>query len=437
MLVAPVLAFILSSIIRYTPDPGSKEYFFSRNENIPVYIFMSIIVAAFLGLTQSAEEIFRDRKILKREQFLNLNRHSYLLAKIAFLIVISSIQSLLFIAVANPVLGIKGMFFNYWLALMATSFCANMLGLIISGSLSSVISIYIVIPLLLIPMMILSGAMFPFDKLNRLLTRSDKVPLIAEMMPTRWTYEALMVSQFRDNRYNSVPYNKEGDTHYSLEKKISAADFNNVYRLPELSKVLVQTRDMLENSHHDPGVIEHNMRLIRNELGKAAGFTGAPSLNPEIKTNAAALTPQVMDSLQSYINELTGFFRNITERAEMIRDQFLQLNNVKVREMEKDYYNYKLEEIVTKYYETDKILRYRDTFIQNTDPVYLDPEIKGPLCFRSHFFAPSKNIFGIRIDTFKFNTGLIFAGTLLLYVILYTDLIRRLMNFSWKIRNRE
>lgn len=437
LLVAPVLAFILSSIIRYTPDPGSKEYFFSRNENIPVYIFMSIIVAAFLGLTQSAEEIFRDRKILKREQFLNLNRHSYLLAKIAFLIVISSIQSLLFIAVANPVLGIKGMFFNYWLALMATSFCANMLGLIISGSLSSVISIYIVIPLLLIPMMILSGAMFPFDKLNRLLTRSDKVPLIAEMMPTRWTYEALMVSQFRDNRYNSVPYNKEGDTHYSLEKKISAADFNNVYRLPELSKVLVQTRDMLENSHHDPGVIEHNMRLIRNELGKAAGFTGAPSLNPEIKTNAAALTPQVMDSLQSYINELTGFFRNITERAEMIRDQFLQLNNVKVREMEKDYYNYKLEEIVTKYYETDKILRYRDTFIQNTDPVYLDPEIKGPLCFRSHFFAPSKNIFGIRIDTFKFNTGLIFAGTLLLYVILYTDLIRRLMNFSWKIRNRE
>ena len=63
LLEAPILGFILSFIIRYIPDPDSSVYVFAENENIPIYIFMSLIVALFLGLTISAEEIFRDRKI--------------------------------------------------------------------------------------------------------------------------------------------------------------------------------------------------------------------------------------------------------------------------------------------------------------------------------------------------------------------------------------
>ncbi len=238
LLEAPLLGFILSFIIRYIPDPDSSIYIFSENENIPIYIFMSLIVALFLGLTISAEEIFRDRKILRRELFLNLSRTSYLLAKITILIIISAIQAALFLAIANPILGIKGMFLNYWLALFTTAFCANMLGLNISASFNSAITIYIVIPLLIIPMMLLSGAMFPFDKLNRKIGNVDKVPLIAELIPTRWTYEALMVSQFKDNRYSRQEYDNSGDTYYSLQKKISESDFNNVYRLPELRKAL-------------------------------------------------------------------------------------------------------------------------------------------------------------------------------------------------------
>ena len=88
---------------------------------------MSLIVALFLGLTISAEEIFRDRKILKREHFLNLSRTSYLVSKVAILILISAIQTFLFVTIANPILGIKGLYLNYWLALFTTAFSANML----------------------------------------------------------------------------------------------------------------------------------------------------------------------------------------------------------------------------------------------------------------------------------------------------------------------
>jgi hypothetical protein len=65
LLEAPVLGFILAYIIRYIADPSSETYIFRENENIPIYIFMALIVAVFLGMTVSAEEIFRDRKIFK------------------------------------------------------------------------------------------------------------------------------------------------------------------------------------------------------------------------------------------------------------------------------------------------------------------------------------------------------------------------------------
>ena len=68
-----------------------------------------------------------------------------------------------------------------------------------------------------------------------------KFPLIAELMPTRWTYEALIVTQFKDNRYSKVEYNKEGETYYILQKKISEAEFNKVHRIKALREALETT----------------------------------------------------------------------------------------------------------------------------------------------------------------------------------------------------
>jgi hypothetical protein len=333
---APLLGFILSFIIRYIPDPDSTIYVFSENENIPIYIFMSLIVALFLGLTLSAEEIFRDRKILKRERFLNLNRTSYLFAKIGILMLISSIQTILFLMVANPILGIKGMFLHYWLALFATAFCANMLGLNISASFNSAITIYIIIPLLIIPMMVLSGAMFPFDKLNRKIGSVEKVPLIAELIPTRWTYEALMVSQFKDNRYSTQKYNQQGETYYSLQKKISQADFNKVHRIPELRKAL-------ESASREPG----KLLLLKNELGKMPDHYRLPAFRYLDNLNTGKFDQAVSDSVKKYLDRLDAIFSMGSNSASDMKDMFYNLNKPGLDKLRDDYYNFKLEEYKT------------------------------------------------------------------------------------------
>jgi ABC-type multidrug transport system ATPase subunit len=450
LLEAPALGFILSFIIRYIADPSSDKYIFFENENIPIYIFMSLIVALFLGLTISAEEIFRDRKILKREHFLSLSRSSYLFAKIALLICISAIQVLLFLAIANPILEIKGLFLRYFIALFTTAFCANMIGLNISASFNSAITIYIVIPLIIIPMMVLSGAMFSFDKLNRKIGSVDKVPVIAELMPTRWTYEALMVTQFKDNDYNQFRESQYGRSIYDIKKDLSIANYYSINLIPHLLSAVEKTDSIyqsIQQARENPGRVPRldtrvlsKLPLIKNELIKLTKkystlqpFKYIKELTPE-KYNQV-----ISENLTRYINFVGNNFDKIVSRTNEEWDNFYLDNEDEIKKLENSYSNLKLQEIMTKFYERDKnkILEYKNSYVQNYNPIYLDPQKRGFLGFRTHFFAPYKYIFGSLTDTFIFNISLVLLSTIVLYLFLYFEVLGRVIRFFENIMFRK
>ncbi len=92
---------------------------------------------------------------------------------------------------------------------------------------------------------------------------------------------------------------------------------------------------------------------------------------------------------------------------------------------------------MTKYYERKKILFYKNSIVQNINPVYLDPVKRGFLGFRTHFYAPCKYIFGIKVDTFTFNICLVLLSTIVLYLTLYYELLARLVMFIEKFRLRK
>ena len=426
VLEGPILGLILSYIIRYIADPSSEIYIFRENENIPIYIFMSIIVALFLGLTISAEEIFRDRKMLKREHFMHLNRGSYLISKITVLIVISSLQTFLFLVIADSVLEIKGLFPEYWLALFTTAFCANMIGLNISSALNSAITIYIVIPLLMIPMMVLSGAMFPFDKLNRKIGSVDKVPVIAELMPTRWTYEALMVKQFKGNEYDRRVY--------QLKQQISVSDFNTIYRIPRIREA---TNAVMAGIKRDGMVSKDNIhliRLIRNEIntiyssGEISRFSGQDSINPDL------FTASLGERLLSWLYAADSEFKRRSNTADISLDNYVGNNKEVLHGLYNEYHNDRLEEIVRKVYEKNKMLEYKDRLIQNADLIYLNPSPSNRFEFRTHFMAPVKAFLGLRVDTFTFNIVLVLFSTVLLYLLLYFEVLRKAILFFGSLK---
>jgi hypothetical protein len=113
------------------------------------------------------------------------------------------------------------------------------------------------------------------------------------------------------------------------------------------------------------------------------------------------------------------------------------MNDLLLKKLEGDYYNYKLLEIVTKPYERKKILVYKNTLVQNTDPVYLDPYKRGFLDFRTHFYAPSKYIFGVKTDTFTFNISIVLLSSIFLYLSLYFELVGKAVRFFENLKFRK
>ncbi len=421
-LEAPVLALILSFIIKYHDvSMGNPEgYTFFGNPNIPVYIFISVIVAIFMGLTMSAEEIIKDRKILKRETFLNLSRPAYLSAKITVLFSISAIQAASFVLVGNSIIELKGMYFEYWLVLFSAWCFANITGLIISDSFKTVITIYILIPFLVIPQLILSGVIVRYEKLNPAVSSPEKIPFYGEVIAARWAYEALAVHQFKNN-----PFEKE---FYPYNKAMSKAEYMNNFWIRDLHNKL----DFNKRNLHNPAVegqVVKNFRVLLNELKNEHRLNTV--IDPEISFDTifpATAGRHFIEGAWEYLERLNRYYTLIYNKANNEKDGVISRYHETPAEREQflekrnKYYNEALSEMVRNSREIVRIAEYNDRLYQISDPVYRDPEGK---LIRAHFYAPAKQLFGITIDTLWINTMVIWLMTFILMAALYFRLLKK------------
>jgi ABC-type multidrug transport system ATPase subunit len=429
ILEAPLLGFILSFLIRYIADPNSHIYIFRENENIPVYIFMSMIVSMFLGLMVSGEEIFKDRKILKREGFLNLSRSSYLISKVAILFIISAIQAALFVLVGNLILSVNGLWFEYWWALFTISTFSNMLGLNLSSSFNSAVTIYIMIPLVMIPQMALGGAMFSFDKLNRAVGSIEGVPPVCEVMATRWVYEGLMVRQYKDNEFEK--------DFYEIEKQIYISDFKNVYYLPELKDRIDYCITAINTDSDSIRVeVTEGLALLKNELYKET--VRIPELQFQMLDDLTIdkFTPEIGYQTAEFIKKLELYYTNVFTYATAKKEKIINYLDITYPgvylERRQKYHNEAVTDIVRKVYEKNKIIAYKDRLIQQTDPIYETPWIDNAFDFRAQFFSPVKQFAGRNFDTFWFNMCIVWIMTIGGYISLYYDWLKKFMDLFQK-----
>ncbi|WP_439185004.1 ATP-binding cassette domain-containing protein [Carboxylicivirga taeanensis] len=439
LLETPVLALLLASIIRYYDVDNATEsvYSFSKNPNITVYIIISVIIALFVGLTVSAEEIINDRKIKRRESFLKLSRLSYLLSKLLILGGISAIQSALFVLVGNSIIALKGMFLPYWLILFSSSVFANLLGLNISDTFKKTVNIYIIIPFLIIPQLILSGVFISFDRLNPNLSSPARIPAYGEIITARWAFEALAVTQYTDNKFDSQ--------FYSYEKLKSQAKYRKEFWIPALENHL-QKVIALQSEHvqESTQTLSYSVNLINKELKKhhrlyperAVGLT---LLNHTIhKTN--------LDSVKTYITYLTEYYKALYNEADNRLDHKTkqhtssQADRISYLNAKSTYHNDALERFVTNSnnFFSNKIIEYDGELWQKLDPIFQDPEGRF---IKAHFLSPTKPIGTSRIDTYAANMGVIWLINLILFITLYTRALPGLLSLRtrliWYFRDRK
>jgi len=418
---APMLAFILAFLLRYSES--GADYVFGKNLNIPAYLFMSGIVALFMGLTVSAEEIIKDRKILKREAFLNLSRSSYLMSKLVILFTISAIQTLLFVIVGDTILGIKGMFFVNWGILFSISCLANIVGLNISSAFNSAVTIYILIPILIIPQLILSGVVVQFDKLNPTITSYDKVPVIGEIMASRWGFEAAMVTLYKENNFEKQ--------FFDLDKKIGQAEYKKTYYIPTLETKLAYCHNPSNKENNEE--LKATFSLLRNEISKELKIVGKDLYSDLGNLTISKFDAGVYQRTSDFLRTLRKVYSNRynktnAEKSEMIasmldtpekKADFLALENVCQNEA--------IKAIVTGKSQMDRIQEEGNHLIQKSNLIYTDPTPRHALDFREPFFTPSKHFMGQTFDTRYFNIMVIWVFSILFVVALYFDILRKII----------
>lgn len=424
LLEAPVLALVLGFILRYS---SASDYELISNPNLPAYLFICVIVSLFMGLSVSAEEIIRDRKIRQREKFLHLSKTSYFLSKVSLLFIISAIQTLCFVLIGNALMGIHDMNMTYWMILFTTSCFANLLGLNISAALDSAVTVYILIPFLLIPQILLSGVIVRYDKLHPLINCNEGVPLIGNVMTSRWSYEALTVEQFANN-----PFEKQ---FYSEEAAMSQATFKKDWWVAAMREKTDRLERMMLNKASKDS-INVPITILKTELSSEPALLNSKKAVLVSQLTYENVNPGTITLLRSTMDELREFYIEKFNKANEAKERKIEgMTSGKDGEagflwMKNRYENESLEEMVRNSNQVERLVITDEKIIQRFEPVF--HENPNESFSKAPMFSYSKNVFGNKTNTLYINILVIWLMSLTLYITLQFDIFRKVIELFSK-----
>lgn len=399
LLEAPLLAVICGLLTRYAPAEG---YSVMENKNLVSYLFMAVIVAVFLGMSGSAEEIIKDRTLLKREKFLSLNYGSYIWSKMIFAAAVSLVQTALFILVGNLVMGIRGMFLMWWMILFVSAFLSSLIGLLLSQCMNSVVAIYITVPILLIPQILLCGLVVSFSDLNGD-SRTDNVPVIGDVIPSRWAFEALAVGTYCYNDYEKPFFDMDRERYQAL-----------FYREPFVYELESQLETMENDRRRGEDADPMRMAVLENGLPVLARVSG--------------LEPYAGDfgyvSVRSYIDRAKLKLDSICNVVTLNRDRLV---NATIRTFGKDEMlalkkrncNIRLEEFVTGGESDGQLSVVDGHIVPMVGRIYLDPSSRNG---RAPFYSSVKRLGDMRIPTLWFNMSVLLLMCVAVTVLLILNI---------------
>ena len=398
LLEAPLLALVCALLTRYAPPEG---YSVMDNKNLVSYFFMAIIVATFLGMSGSAEEIIKDRALLKREKFLQLSYTSYIGSKIIYMAIVCMIQTLLFILVGNFVMELQGLFGTWWLILFVTALLSSLVGLLLSQCLSSIVAIYISIPILLIPQILLCGLVVSFSDLTPKSTTGN-VPVIGDLIPSRWAYEALAVTSFTDNAYKA-PF-------FELDKKKYENQYYNMGFLDELQS---QLETMKDEEKRGKEVNPSHMETIRMNLPELTDYCGMDAYKGDYSYESLR---QYMKEAERILSKRSNETTLKADRlmAEMVREQ----GKDAVLELKREHYNLNLEDCVIGANQKRMLDVIDNHIVARTGIIYLTPKSKVG---RAPFYSSEKILGSWHIKTLWYNLGILLVMSIIIAIFLFAD----------------
>ena len=310
------------------------------------------------------------------------------------------------------------MLFQQWIILFSTACFGNILGLNISAGMRTAVSIYILIPLILVPQLLLGGAMIKFDDLHKSISNKIYVPALGDLMVTRWAYEAICVEQFKTNKFEK-PFFK-----YDME--ISQNDWYASFLIPSLKVTVDKCIVAGKDPEYKESTIQ-NFEKLNYHINELANITGIKPGKWFSSLDYGKMNDHVANETKTYLDSLRGSLRDTGRKISYERDSLYKTIVNKMGEsnfikLQENNYNTSLADFVLNRLTTNKIYDAGDEFIQKADPIFMKP---GSRIGRAHFFAPYKQLGNLKIETMLFNLIVIWLMIIVLFVTLYFNLLKR------------
>jgi ABC transport system ATP-binding/permease protein len=165
-------------------------------------IFLMVTIAVWLGSINAAREIVKERNVLDRELALGVQIPAYIASKLIVLLSLAAAQTVLF---ALIVLALRPLHETSLAeveligVLVGCAWIAVLLGLLVSAYATSEDQATGVIPLLLVPQLLFSGAIVPIAQMT------VPVRLLAALIPARWSFAAAGNVIHMQERINADP----------------------------------------------------------------------------------------------------------------------------------------------------------------------------------------------------------------------------------------
>ena len=182
LLQAPIIAGLLAIVFDADIFDVSNGNFVQAR----TFLFLMVCCSIWFGTSNAAREICKERAIYRRERSANLQIAPYVFSKVAVLLGLCVVQSVTMMAVirsriALPDLGnvfLEKMF----LVLLLSSVGGLAMGLLLSSLVSNPDKAGSLVPIILIPQLVLAGALIPLKGLAQ-----D----VSYVMLSKWGYEML------------------------------------------------------------------------------------------------------------------------------------------------------------------------------------------------------------------------------------------------------
>ena len=192
----------------------------------------------------------------------------------------------------------------------------------------------------------------------------------------------------------------------------------------------MQERLSLVNEEYEEKKKVENTRgaleVLKNEL-----LVQQDTLDRELFEEETFRPENFNETLSSQITKFLSDLNNYYLKQYMLANRVKQnqLNQIMKERREvyysmlNKYHNEKVSDHVKKIYEKNKIIESDGRLYQQSNPIFLYPQ-----SFRAHFYAPVKKAGSKYVDTYWFNIAFIWFLTIVLYLILYFDLLNKTIN---------